>query len=192
MLAPGSRDLHMRGSRVGPVCRTCVHMERECSARFKSDCLCGKGRFPSMWCDMRSKVSPIPAPACHTRSPPAWAQAQPGSSLLGMGTLWPAGAEHWCFHLTRARGAAPLGGSSSSHSSRSSRRLLSPWDFCGCTRGQWDRAGAWQGQPSTQHWEPVSVLGEPMEWRGSGELLPPLPMLPGTLVYHGLTLWPRP
>lgn len=49
MLTPGSRDLHVRSGRVGPVCRTCVCMERERVSKIQ-------GRLP-MW---GGQVSSLP------------------------------------------------------------------------------------------------------------------------------------
>lgn len=73
-------------------------------------------------------------------------RAQAGSWLPGGCKLWPAAAQHCRSHLTRARRAAPLGGSSSSHSRR---RLLSRWDLYGCAGGPWGHRGARQSQAST-------------------------------------------
>lgn len=82
-----------------------------------------------------------------TRSSPAHRTCSPssaaGSGLPGVCGLWPAAAGH-CSHRTRARGAAPLGGSSHSR-----RRLLSRWDLGGCAGGPWGHRGAWQSQAST-------------------------------------------
>lgn len=187
MLAPSSRDLHTHGSRVGQVCRTCVRTERERVNEIQGRPSIGEDQLSSLPCSVTCSQGfhPFQRPAHHTCSLPAWAQTQPNGRLPGVCKLWPAGAEHCRFHLTRARGAAPLGGSSSSCSRSSSRRRpLSPWDLCGCVGCQWDHGGAWQGQASSQLWQLGSVLWDPMGWRGCGGA----PALPGALGYLGLTL----
>lgn len=95
-------------------------------------------------CDTHSGVSLVPAPSHRTCSPSSAAGTGTGGHGLPGGCgLWPATAEH-CSHLTRATGAAPLGGSS-----RSRRRLLSRWDLGGSAGGPWGHRGAWQSQAST-------------------------------------------
>lgn len=101
-------------------------------------------------------LSALPCGVTHTRgfhpfqhivrAPPAVqrARAEAGSGLPGVCGLWPAAAEHCRSHLARARGAAPLGGSSHSR-----RRLLSRWDLGGWAGGPWGHRGAWQNQAST-------------------------------------------
>lgn len=146
---------------VGQVCRVCA----ECVptvCRLCAECACVRRESQrdsgatiyreslalllSVRCDIHLGVSPVPAPAHHTCSPSSTAGAGiSGSGLPGVDKLWPAAAEHCRSHLTRARGAAPLGGSSSSHSRR---RLLSRWNLCGCAGGPRGRRGAWHSQAS--------------------------------------------
>jgi len=170
MLAPGSRDLRARGTAWARCAvRACVRRasygERACQQDSGTTIYSGRPHLLlAVWGDMRSRVSPVPGPPGHTCSLPAQARARLGSRVPGVCKLWPGGAEHWCFHLTRTRGAAPLGGSShssgrrsrsSSHSgrirSRSSRRLVSPWDLQGVQEATTEPGGA-SPAPSAGSW----------------------------------------
>lgn len=131
--------------RVCAECAVCACVRRE-SQRDSGATIHRESLAPllAVRCDIHPGVSPVPAPAHHTCSPSSTAGAGiSGSGLPGVGKLWPAAAEHCRSHPTRARGAAPLGGSSSSHSRR---RLLSRWNLCRCAGGPRGRRGAWHSQ----------------------------------------------
>lgn len=146
--------------RVRAVCVPCVPAYGDGVSEIQGDQLQGEtGSLPCRAVCHTQGFHPLQSQH-FIRAPPAAqrARAQAGGGQQAL-------AEHCRSHLTRARGAAPLGGSSSS---RSRRRLLSRWDCAGVRRPMGHR-GARQSQ---RHWPWVLGSLLPVDARDVGGSCP--------------------
>lgn len=168
-----------------------AYAERACQQDSRATIYRGRpGLLLAVQCDMCSRVSPVPAPVCHTCPLPAWARAQPAAQAVQALACW-CRALLLSSHLGRRSGSVRWQQQQPQPEQQQEGALPvgPPWVH-GRASGTTEVSG--RASPAPGAGSRAACWGTPWGGGEGGVLLPSLPALPGALGYRGLTLWLSP